>query len=140
VLDRRLECQQSTAREIIAASESRRMSLLSRVLLAAILTFALVPDNATAESLDRTIQYLLDYVGKSDAPFIRNGQTHIPQEAVAHIKAKYEHFENEIKTPDDFIRLCASNSLQTGQPCLVRTRDGQEMHLDLWLKDALKKH
>jgi len=92
------------------------------------------------ESLEQTINYLLDYVAKSDATFIRNGQTHTPQEAVSHIKAKYEHFKNEIKTPEDFIRLAASKSLLTGKPYLVRTPDGRETHLDVWLTDALKEY
>ena len=95
---------------------------------------------AGAESLDETIKFLLDYVAKSDATFIRNGQTHTPQEAVNHIKAKYEHFKDEIKTPEDFIRLSASKSLMTGQPYLVRTKDGKEMPLNRWLTDALEKH
>ena len=87
-----------------------------------------------------TIDYLIDYVAKSDATFIRNGQTHTPAEAVNHIKAKYEHFKSEIKTPEDFIRLSASKSLLTGQPYLVRTKDGKEMHLGAWLTEALKEH
>jgi len=91
------------------------------------------------DSLDESIKFLLDYVGKSDATFIRNGQTHTPQEAVNHIKAKYEHFKSEIKTPEDFIRLAASKSLLTGQPYLVRTPDGKEMRLDEWLTAALKQ-
>ena len=92
------------------------------------------------EPLNQTIDYLLDYVAKSDATFIRNGQTHTPQEAADHIKAKYEHFKREIKTPEDFIRLSASKSLLTGQPYLVRTKDGKEMKLSAWLTDALKAH
>src|SRR5437667_11006728 len=93
-----------------------------------------------AESLDDSIKFLLDYVAKSNATFIRNGQTHTSQEAANHIKAKYEHFKNEIKMPEDFIRLSASKSLLTGQPYLVRTRDGKETHLDLWLRNALEEH
>ena len=93
-----------------------------------------------AESLDDSIKFLLDYVAKSDVTFIRNGQKHTPQEAANHIKAKYEHFKSEIKTPEDFIRLSASKSLLTGQPYLVRTADGKEMHLDAWLTETLKKH
>ncbi|HEV2965357.1 MAG TPA: DUF5329 family protein [Chthoniobacterales bacterium] len=93
-----------------------------------------------AESLDDSINYLLDYVANSNATFIRNGQTHTPQEAASHIKAKYEHFKNEIKTPQDFIRLSASKSLLTGQPYLVRTKDGKEIQLSVWLTDALQKH
>jgi hypothetical protein len=109
--------------------------------LVALALFALPATQIKAEeSLDESITYLLDYVAKSDATFIRNGQTHTPQEAVDHIKAKYAHFKSEIKTPEDFIRLSASKSLLTGQPYLVRTHDGKEMPLNVWLTDALKKH
>ena len=93
---------------------------------------------ARAEPLDASINYLLDYIAKSDATFIRNGQSHTPEEAVNHIKAKYEHFKSEIKTPEDFIRLSASKSLLSGQPYRVRTADGKEMRLDAWLMAALK--
>src|SRR5207247_292572 len=98
-------------------------------ILALTLSFALNANAAAHESLDQTISYLLDYVGKSNATFIRNGVKHTPAEAVAHIKAKYEHFKKEIKTPEDFIRLSASKSLQSGKPYLVRTPEGKEMHL-----------
>ena len=93
-----------------------------------------------AESLDDSINFLLDYVAKSDATFIRNGQKHTPQEAANHIKAKYEHFKSEIKTPEDFIRLAASKSLLTGKPYLVRAPDGKEIRLDVWLADALREY
>ena len=93
-----------------------------------------------AESLDESIKFLLDYVAKSDVTFIRTGQEHNAQEAANHIKTKYEHFKGEIKTPEDFIRLAASKSLQTGKPYLVRTKDGKEMRLDKWLTEALKQH
>jgi hypothetical protein len=109
-------------------------------LVVALSCFALSAQIARAESLDDSINYLLNYVASSNATFIRNGQTHTPQEAVDHIKAKYEHFKKEIKTPEDFIRLSASKSLLSGQPYKVRTADGKEMRLDAWLTDALKKH
>jgi hypothetical protein len=62
-------------------------------------------------------------------------QAHTPQEAVAHVRAKYEHFKAQIETPEDFIRLAATKSLLTGQPYLVRTREGQEMPLSTWLSN-----
>ena len=92
------------------------------------------------ESLDQTIDYLIHYVATADAIFIRNGVTHTPAEAVAHIKAKYDHFKPQIKTPEDFIRLSASKSLLSGKPYLVRTPDGKEMRLDEWLTKALQAH
>ena len=101
--------------------------------------FSAVPLGA-AESLEQTIVFLLHRIATADATFIRNGQSHTPQEAVAHVRAKYEHFKGQIKTPEDFIRLTASKSSLTGQPYLVRTRDGKEMPLNAWLSDALREH
>jgi Family of unknown function (DUF5329) len=92
------------------------------------------------EKLDDTIAYLLNYVAASKATFVRNGTVHSPAEAVAHIKAKYEHFKPRIKTPEDFIRLSASKSLLSGKPYLVRTSNGKEIRLDDWLTQALKAH
>jgi hypothetical protein len=96
--------------------------------------------SAKAESTDETIHYLLNYIAESHATFIRNGTTHTPMEAMEHVKAKYEHFKNDIKTPEDFIRLAASKSLLTGKPYLVRPTGGEERHLDEWLTEALKAH
>lgn len=116
------------------------MKIFSHTLLAIIVVCAFPNKIVAGESLEQTINYLLDYVGKSDATFIRNGQTHTPQEAVNHIKAKYEHFKSAIKAPEDFIRLAASKSLLTGKPYLVRGPDGKEIRLDVWLTDALKEY
>jgi hypothetical protein len=110
----------------------------ARLVVALIFLSTSVGQVRAAESLDDSTKFLLDYVAKSDATFIRNGQTHTPQEAANHIKAKYEHFKSEIKTPEDFIRLSASKSLLTGQPYLVRTGDGKEVPLSVWLTDALR--
>ena len=111
---------------------------LFRVLVLLVLC-NVVPVGA-AESLEQTIAFLLHRIETADATFIRNGQTHTPQEAVAHVRAKYEHFKTQIKTPEDFIRLAATKSLLTGQPYLVRTRDGKEMPLNAWLSNALGEH
>ena len=111
----------------------------ARLLVALIFLSMSAGQLLAAESVDDSIKFLLDYVAKSDATFIRNGQKHTSQEAANHIKAKYEHFKKEIKTPEDFISLSASKSLLTGQPYLVRTADGKETRLDEWLTQALKQ-
>src|SRR5436853_3009707 len=111
-----------------------------RLLVALIFLSMSAGQICAAESLDDSIKFLLNYVAKSDATFIRNGQKHTAQEAANHIKEKYEHFKSEIKTPEDFIRLSASKSLLTGQPYLVRTKDGKETRLEGWLIAALKQH
>jgi len=120
-------------RTVIVICYIRFLFILALLFSAAGQTFA-------TESLEQTVNYLIDHIAKSDATFIRNGASHTPAEAVAHIKAKYEHFKPQIKTPEDFIRLAASKSLVTGKPYLVRTPDGKEMRLDVWLGEALKQY
>ena len=116
------------------------MTFSTRSLLTAGLLLIFAGQILAGESLEQTIAYLIDYVGSSKAMFVRNGAEHTPAEAASHIKAKYEHFKNQIKTPEDFIRLSASKSLLTGKPYLVRTSDGKETQLDAWLTEALKEH
>lgn len=116
------------------------MKLLFKTFLILVISTAFATRLPAAESLEQTINYLLDYIANSHATFIRNGASHTPAEAVEHIKAKYEHLKGEIKTPEDFIRLSASKSLLSGKPYLVRTADGKEMRLDEWLIEALKAH
>jgi len=111
---------------------------LSLVLVSLVISNA-VPVRA-AEPLETTIAFLLHRIETADATFIRNGQAHTPQEAVAHVRSKYEHFKAQIKTPEDFIRLSATKSLLTGQPYLVRARDGTEVQLSVWLTNALREH
>lgn len=111
-----------------------------RQLAAAILIVMFAGQTLATESLEETVNYLIDYVAKSDATFIRNGVSHTPAEAVAHIKAKYGHLKSEIKTPEDFIRLAASKNLLTGEPYLVRAPNGKETRLDAWLTEALKQY
>ena len=92
------------------------------------------------EDLETTITYLLTYVKNADVVFIRNNREHTPEEAVAHIQTKYEHFKDQIKTPEDFIRFAGSKSLLSGKPYQVRMRDGKTMLTQKWLEDALAEY
>ena len=95
---------------------------------------------AKSENLIATINYLLAFVEKSDCTFIRNDRAHTSKEAVAHIQRKYEHFKDEIKTPEDFIRLSASKSLISGRPYWVETKAGQRIKSETWLLEALEAY
>src|SRR6202043_1634859 len=83
---------------LLAFSRSAHRQLASAIL---IITFA--GQTFATESLEQTVNYLIDYVAKSDATFFRNGVSHTPAEAVAHIKAKYEHFKSQVCSPEDRI-------------------------------------
>ncbi|MEO5717649.1 MAG: DUF5329 family protein [Chthoniobacterales bacterium] len=109
-------------------------------ILVAALVLSFLPPADAAESLDQTINYLLDHIAKTDAVFIRNGSSYTSAQAVEHIKAKYEHFKKDIKTPEDFIRLAATKSLLSDKPYLIRPKGEKEQPMGEWLGEALKKH
>ena len=68
-----------------------------RLFVGLLLSLTVATQVLASESLEQTIGYLLNYVANSKVTLIRNGATHTPDEAVKHIKTKYEHFKSEIK-------------------------------------------
>jgi hypothetical protein len=88
------------------------------------------------ESPEKVIAYLIDQVAKSHLTFTRNGTEYSSQEAADHIRNKYEYFKTRIESPEDFIRVCASKSLESGQPYLVTTPQGR-IAVEEWLGQIL---
>jgi hypothetical protein len=113
------------------------------LIAAAVVFFLLVPadgQGGQADPVDQTIQYLIARVARSDLTFIRNSEHHTGQQASEHMQKKYEHFRSEIKTPEDFIDLCASRSLLTGKPYLVINEQGETIRTSDWLVAALREY
>jgi hypothetical protein len=101
---------------------------------------ALAGTVADGEKLAATINYLLAFVETSDCTFIRNDKAYTTKEAAGHMQRKYDHFKDEIKTPEDFIRLSASKSLISGKPYMVKTKAGQLLKSEIWLLKALESY
>jgi hypothetical protein len=97
-------------------------------------------DGRPRENTDETIEYLLTFVAKSDCTFIRNGQSYAGKPASMHMRDKRRYFKDQIMTPEDFIRLAATKSVQTGQPYMVRTKEGKELRCDEWMKKVLREY
>ncbi len=92
------------------------------------------------DSVDTTVQHLLDYVAASGLTFIRNSSEYTAREASGHMQKKYAHFKEKIKTPEDFIRLCATKSILSGKPYMVITRQGGVIRTSEWLTTELKRY
>ncbi len=90
--------------------------------------------------LHTTIAYLMQYIAASNYTFIRNGKEHHIDEAVDHVKRKYDYFEDDIHTAEDFIRLCASESTMTGNPYMVKNPEGELIPTRQWLTAALENY
>ncbi len=92
------------------------------------------------EGLQETIDHLVEYVRTSEVVFIRNNKEHSPEDAAEHILKKYEHYRKKIKTPEDFIRLCATKSMISGKAYRIRTPEGEEMATADWLTRELEAY
>ena len=88
-------------------------------------------------TLDQVVGSLLQRVEGSGCVFIRNGKKHKPKAAAAHMRKKYEHFQDEIKTPDDFIRLAATRSLVSKKPYEVILPGGERKASAAWMHAML---
>jgi hypothetical protein len=95
---------------------------------------------STDDALLRTINHLLTYVEESNCVFIRNGKEYNSKEAAKHIQTKYDSLMFNIKTPEEFIELAASNSMLSGQPYFVRCVDHSPEPSADWLRKELSNY
>ena len=93
-----------------------------------------------AEDLEAVICYLLQYVRNSEVVFIRNNREHTAHEAEDHMRKKYQHFKEQIKTPEDFIQFTGTMSLLSGRRYRVRLKNGKTMLSQKWLEVALEEY
>ena len=99
---------------------------MKELIIILVLCFFSWPAFAGNEPLQAEIDHLIEYVKASDCQFIRNSKAHTPDEAVEHMMKKYDHFEDRIKTAEDFIEYCASKSILSRQPYKIGC-PGQEV-------------
>jgi hypothetical protein len=72
-----------------------------------------------------------------DAQFIRNGKTYDSKAAVDHMRTKLHLAGQRVRTAEDFIRYCASESSVSGQPYEIRFADGRVVRSADFLRQEL---
>lgn len=87
------------------------------------------------DKIEKLISSLRDIDG---AKFIRNAQEHTVDEAIAHMKKKWEWKRAEIKTAKDFITIAGSKSSVTGEPYLIKMPDGTVVKSEEWFRKQLR--
>ena len=112
------------------------------LLLAMILMIVTVPRSVAGQTEDihATVHYLITYVKESDVTFERNTSRYSGSEAAQHIDKKYQHFKDDIDTPEKFIELCATGSLMTGKPYFIITEEGEQLPSGEWLNTELQSY
>jgi len=100
---------------------------MSKFLAMTLLCLAAVAQaGAAATSESSRIEYLLTVVASlHDAQFIRNGKAYDSAAAVSHMRTKLRVAGGRVKTAEDFIRYCASESSVSGEPYEIRFADGR---------------
>jgi hypothetical protein len=100
---------------------------MSRLIAAALLTLATVANATDRLPVEEArIEYLLAVVASlHDGQFIRNGTAYDSTAAVKHMRTKLRLAGSRVKTAEDFIRYCGSESSVSGKPYEIRFPDGQ---------------
>ena len=91
-------------------------------------------------SVEKTINHLLQFVRESNCIFIRNDEDHDSRHAAEHMKKKYKYFKKKIDTVEEFIELCATKSLMSGMPYLVRCEGERTVPTADWLRAELEDY
>jgi|TARA_B110000116_G_C16793765_1_gene565370 hypothetical protein len=92
------------------------------------------------ERVDAEINYLLRQVKTTECAFNRNGSRHKGAAAVAHIQRKYDYYEDDIETAEDFIRLSASKSTMTRRAYTIECPEQSPVTSASWLLEQLAKY
>ncbi len=89
---------------------------------------------------NQKIDHLITYISKlNDAVFIRNESEHSAKDAAAHLQMKREKAGKRIKSVEDFIVKLASKSSMSGEPYMIRFKNGKEFSCEMVLRLELKR-
>jgi hypothetical protein len=133
--------QEKSVARAVSLPLCARSTLFALLLVAAMLLLASARVAvAQNDGLDATIQHLIEFVKQSDVQFERNFSSHDSLEAARHIEKKYQHFKDQIDTPEKFIELCATRSLVTGKQYQVVIADGEALPASEWLNLELARY
>ena len=112
------------------------MKLRSTLLLSFLLTLTL----SAKDDFHQEIDHLLNYVKTTECTYIRNGDSYKGPKAVSHIQRKYDYFEDDIHSAEDFIRLSATKSTMSGSKYHIKCPGKPEVTSSQWLLDELTRY
>lgn len=89
-----------------------------------------------SEKVDKLIQCVRSM---KDATFIRNGSEYSCQQAADHLQSKWEKHKDKIHSAQAFIVELASKSGMSGEPYLIKFKDGSQYQTNAILSKELKR-
>ena len=86
------------------------------------------------------IDYVIASLGSlKGAVFIRNGAEYDGKAAQEHLRSKLQYAGDRVKTADEFVKYCASESSITHQPYRIRFADGKSEKTADFFSSKLKE-
>jgi hypothetical protein len=86
------------------------------------------------------IDFLIHGVENSKGlKFIRNGSEHDGPAAANHLRTKLDYAGERVKTAEEFVKYCASESSMTHQKYKVRTADGKTIDAAAYFAEQLRE-
>jgi len=85
------------------------------------------------------VNHLLIFIKKSGCIINRNRTDHAAEKGLEHIKKKYDHFRNDIKSTEDFIDYSATRSTMSGDYYMVKCPGSETIKTQDWLMAELKR-
>jgi hypothetical protein len=117
------------------------MKTLLQISLA--LLFALVASMAVARaplSETQKIESLITSIENlKGAVFIRNGSEYSAEQAAHHLRMKWDKAGSRVKTAEDFIEKCASESSMSGEKYQIRFANGKTEYSQDYFNEELRK-
>lgn len=71
------------------------------------------------------VEYLLERITRSTCIFVRNRENHKGRVAVMHMRWKYNKYQAEVETAEDFVTKIANGSRKTNETYRIKMADGQ---------------
>ena len=129
-------------RLFVRLSINRNDFIMKHILLLIFLFFCSPSLAADANGeTKKEILHLFEYLEKSNCEFYRNGSWYNPDEAVQHIKKKYNYLIKRglINSTEQFIDRAASGSSISGKPYKVRCDRVEPIETSIWFTEELKR-
>lgn len=108
-------------------------------IILALLLFVSVAFGRDAREQSRIDFLIQDVENSSGIKFIRNGTEYAGTAAAAHLRLKLRSAGERVKTAEEFVKYCASESSMTHQRYKIRTADGGTVDAANYFAAELRK-
>ena len=105
-----------------------------------ILSILLLTSSLLFAGTQQEIDHLLDFVGKTNCKYVRNGSSHAGPKAKEHISKKYAYYKDKVHSAEDFIKYSVTKSELSGTRYKVLCPGKSTQNSSEWLLDELKHY